>query len=59
MINDRGDRRKLKYYNQLLKKHEFWDKQPTLRDDMKQIEHGSIEGIRTVEDVRKDPYDIP
>jgi hypothetical protein len=33
----REDHRKLKYYNQLLKKHEFWDKQPTLRDDMKQI----------------------
>lgn len=33
----RNDNRKLKYYNQLLKKHEFWDKQPTLRDDMKQI----------------------
>lgn len=32
-----GDNRKLKYYNQLLKKHEFWDKQPTLRDDMKQV----------------------
>lgn len=33
----KGDNRKLKYYNQLLKKHEFWDKQPTLRDDMKQV----------------------
>lgn len=59
MINYRGDRRKFKYYNQLLKKHKFWDEQPTLRDDMKQIEHGNIEGLRTVEDVRKDPYDIP
>jgi len=58
-INDSGDGRKIKYYNQLLKKHDFWDKQPTLRDDMKQIEHGNIEGLRTVEDVRKDPYDIP
>lgn len=36
-IYARGDQRKLKFYNQLLKKHDFWDKQPTLRDDMKQI----------------------
>lgn len=33
----RGNSKKLKYYDQLLKKHNFWDKQPTLRDDMKQI----------------------
>jgi hypothetical protein len=35
--NGSGDQRKAKYYNQLLKKHSFWDNQPTLRDDMKQI----------------------
>lgn len=54
-----GDKRKLKYYNQLLKKHEFWDNQPTLRDDMKQVQHGSIEGLRKVEEVRKERYDLP
>ncbi len=58
-IYERGDERKWKYYNQLLKKHEFWDKQPTLRDDMKQVEHGNIEGVRKVEDVRKERYDLP
>lgn len=55
----RGDNRKLKYYDQLLKKHDFWDKQPTLRDDFKQVEHGSIEGERKVEDVPKEPQPLP
>lgn len=36
-IKYRGNSKRLKYYEQLLKKHSFWDKQPTLRDDMKQI----------------------
>ena len=36
-ISYRGDQRKIKYYNQLLKKHSFCDNQPTLRDNMKQI----------------------
>ena len=55
----RGDDMKWKYYNQLLKKHQFWDRQPTLRDDMKQIQHGNIEGVRKVEDVRKERHDLP
>ena len=31
-----GDKRKFKYLQELLRKHDFWDHQPTLRDDMEQ-----------------------
>lgn len=29
----RKDRRKIKYYQDILKKHNYWDTRPMLRDD--------------------------
>ncbi len=29
----RKDKRKIKYYQDLLKKHNYWDTRPMLRDD--------------------------
>ena len=48
-----GDRRTAKFYQALLRKHKFWDNQPTLRDDKDQTDHGSVDPIKTVEEVRK------
>lgn len=48
----------LKYWQDLLKVHKYWDTKPTLNEFKKQ-EHGNIEGLRKVEDVRKEPIDLP
>jgi hypothetical protein len=37
LIHFRKDKRKLKYYQEILKKHSYWDTRPTLRDDKDQI----------------------
>jgi hypothetical protein len=55
----RKDRRKIKYYQDILKKHNYWDNRPMLRDDKEQIEYGNIEGLRKVEDVKKEPETLP
>ena len=39
----------MKYYLDILKKHQYWDTKPTLRDDKEQIDYGNIEGLRKVE----------
>ena len=41
-----------------MKKHEYWDEKPTLRDDKDQPP-GSVEGERKVEEVRQEPYALP
>jgi len=48
----------LKYWEDLLKKHEYWDDKPTLREDKDQ-KPGNIEGERKVEDVQKEPLKLP
>ncbi len=48
----------LKYWEDLLKKHEYWDHKPTLRDDTDQ-KPGNIEGKRTVAEVPKEPVPLP
>lgn len=35
----------IRYWEDLLKKHEYWDSKPTLRDDVDQ-QPGNIEGKR-------------
>ena len=46
------DRKVIEYWNQLIKEHPYWDKRPTLRDDIQQ-QPGNQEGKRTVkEDVQ-------
>jgi hypothetical protein len=35
----------IRYWEDLLKKHEYWDNKPTLRDDIDQ-QPGNIEGKR-------------
>lgn len=52
LIN-RKDHRKMRYYKDILKKHNYWDNRPMLRDDKDQIEYGNIEGHRKVDDVNK------
>ena len=53
------DRKTIEYWKQLLKVHEYWDKRPTLRDDIDQ-QPGNIEGKRTVkDDVEKEPIKLP
>lgn len=48
----------MRYWEDLLKKHEYWDNKPTLRDDIDQ-QPGNIEGKREVKDVSKDPIPLP
>lgn len=43
----------------MIKPHSYWDKKPTLRDDIDNQKPGSIEGKREVKDVRKEPLDLP
>ena len=48
----------LRYWEDLLKKHEYWDEKPTLREDKDQ-KPGNIEGERKVADVSKEPLALP
>lgn len=54
-----GDRKKIKFYQDLINKHEYWDTRPTLREDKEQNIFGNIEGERKVEEVEKDPFKLP
>ncbi len=58
-LSHRKDRRKIKYYQDILKKHNYWDTRPMLRDDKDQVEYGNIEGHRKVEEVNKDCEKLP
>ena len=46
-------------YQDILKKHNYWDTRPMLRDDKDQVEYGNIEGHRKVEEVNKDCEKLP
>lgn len=48
----------VKYLEDLVRPHEYWDKRPTLRDDIEQ-QWGNVEGKREVKDVIKDPLPLP
>lgn len=48
----------IRYYEDLIKPHEYWDQRPTLRDDREQTP-GNVEGKREVKDVPKDGVPLP
>ena len=48
----------IRYYEDLIKPHEYWDQRPTLRDDREQAP-GNVEGKREVKDVPKDGVPLP
>lgn len=52
------DRKTIKYLEDLVKPHEYWDKRPMLREDMEQ-QWGNVEGKREVKDVQKEPLKLP
>lgn len=54
----RPDRKLVKYYEDILKPHEYWDPKPTLRDDKEQ-KPGNIQGKRQVKDVTKEGIPLP
>lgn len=49
----------MRYLEGMLKKHNYWDTRPMMRDDREQVEYGSIEGVKTVEDVPKESEPLP
>jgi hypothetical protein len=48
----------VKYLEDLVRPHAYWDKRPTLRDDIEQ-QWGNVEGKREVKDVIKEPLPLP
>ncbi|PRP88849.1 glycylpeptide N-tetradecanoyltransferase 2 [Planoprotostelium fungivorum] len=44
---------------ELEKKHDFWDTQPVLHRGETAEEVGPIDAIKTVDEVRKEPYNLP
>lgn len=52
------DRKLVKYLEDLVRPHAYWDQRPTLREDVEQ-QWGNVEGKREVKDVIKDPLPLP
>jgi hypothetical protein len=48
----------VKYLEDLVRPHSYWDQRPTLREDIEQ-QWGNVEGKREVKDVIKEPLPLP
>ena len=58
-MQERLNRKASKGKDDLTKEFKFWSTQPVPKFNENFEEHGTIDALKTVEDVRPDPYPMP